>query len=136
MKNTFLKKSLLSIPLVFGFCFSQAQTTAPKMQALQRIKIVKTPVKGEDKITAQLAAMDQSIQTINAEIQKALADLKQLKAIQQNLSGDLNSMNEISEMTSMSLQMAMDRRSKFIETLSNVLKAIDDTQAQIVQNMK
>jgi hypothetical protein len=93
-------------------------------------------VKGEDKITAQLAAMDQSIQTINAEIQKALADLKQLKAIQQNLSGDLNSMNEMSEMTSMSLQMAMDRRSKFLDALSNVLKSINDTQLQIVANMK
>lgn len=93
-------------------------------------------MKGEDKITAQLAAMDQSIQTINAEIQKALADLKQLKAIQQNLSGDLNSMNEMSEMTSMSLQMAMDRRSKFLDALSNVLKSINDTQLQIVANMK
>jgi len=136
MKNTIQKKGLLIFPLIFGLCFSQAQTTAPKMQALQHIKIVKTPVKGEDKITAQLAAMDQSIQTINAEIQKTLADLKQLKAIQQDLSGDLNSMNEMSEMTSMALQMAMDRRSKFVEALSNVLKSINDTQQQIVANMK
>jgi hypothetical protein len=136
MKNTIQKKGLLIFPLIFGLCFSQAQTTAPKMQALQHIKIVKTPVKGEDKITAQLAAMDQSIQTINAEIQKTLADLKQLKAIQQDLSGDLNSMNEMSEMTSMALQMAMDRRSKFLEALSNVLKSFNDTQQQIVANMK
>lgn len=136
MKNTIQKKGLLIFPLIFGLCFSQAQTTAPKMQALQRIKIVKTPVKGEDKITAQLAAMDKSIQTINAEIQKTLADLQALKAEQQALNGDLNSMNEMSEMTSMALQMAMDRRSKFVEALSNVLKSISDTQQQIVANMK
>jgi hypothetical protein len=136
MKNAFLKMGLLSLPLVFGLSFSQAQSAAPKLQALQRIKIVKTPVKGEDKIIAQLAAMDRSIQTINAEIQKTLADLAQLKAIQQDLSGDLNSMNEMSEMTSMDLQMAMDRRSKFVEALSNLLKTMNDTQQAIVQNLK
>jgi len=45
-------------------------------------------------------------------------------------------MNEMSEMTSMALQMAMDRRSKFVEALSNVLKSINDAQQQIVANMK
>jgi hypothetical protein len=60
----------------------------------------------------------------------------QLAAIQANLQGDLDSMNEMSEMTSMRLQMAMDRRSKFIQTLSNVMKKIDSTQETIVQNLK
>jgi hypothetical protein len=131
-----MKKGLFLLPLIFGLYLSQAQTTAPKMQALQHIKIVKTPVKGEDKLTAQLASIDRSIQTINAEIQKALTDLEALKALQQALNAQLDSMNEMSEMTSMDLQMAMDRRSKFVETLSNVLKKISDTQASIVQNMK
>jgi chromosome segregation ATPase len=131
-----MKKGLFLLPLIFGLYLSQAQTTAPKMQALQHIKIVKTPVKGEDKLTAQLASIDRSIQTINAEIQKALTDLEALKALQQALNAQLDSMNEMSEMTSMDLQMAMDRRSKFVETLSNVLKKISDTQASIIQNMK
>jgi hypothetical protein len=60
----------------------------------------------------------------------------QLWPIQQDLQGDLDSMNEMSEMTSMRLQMAMDRRSKFVETLSNMLKKIDGTQEAIIQNMK
>jgi chromosome segregation ATPase len=131
-----MKKGLFLLPLIFGLYLSQAQTTAPKMQALQHIKIVKTPVKGEDKLTAQLASIDRSIQTINAEIQKALTDLQALKALQQALNGQLDSMNEMSEMTSMDLQMAMDRRSKFLEALSNVLKSMNDTQQQIVANMK
>ena len=45
-------------------------------------------------------------------------------------------MSEFSEMTSMRLQMTMDRRSKFIETLSNIMKAIDSTQDTLVQNLK
>jgi hypothetical protein len=48
----------------------------------------------------------------------------------------LDSMNEMSEMTSMRLQMAMDRRSKFVEALSNIMKKIDSTQETIIQNLK
>ncbi len=60
----------------------------------------------------------------------------QLLAIRDNLQGQLDSMNEMSEMTSMRLQMAMDRRSKFVEALSNIMKKIDSTQETIVQNLK
>jgi hypothetical protein len=61
---------------------------------------------------------------------------QQLAALQDQLKQSLDSMNEMSEMTSMRLQMAMDRRSKFIEALSNIEKKISDTDAAIVQNMK
>ncbi len=40
-------------------------------------------------------------------------------------------MSELSQMVSMRLQMAMDRRFNFVETLSNVLKTISDTQDSI-----
>jgi hypothetical protein len=65
-----------------------------------------------------------------------LNSIAQLQSVQQDLQSLLDSMNEMSEMTSMRLQMSMDRRSKFVETLSNVLKGIDDTSEAIVQNMK
>jgi hypothetical protein len=44
--------------------------------------------------------------------------------------------NEMSEMISMRLQMTMDRRSKFISTLSNIMKKISTTQDTLVQNLK
>jgi len=59
-----------------------------------------------------------------------------IKATQVQVKGQLDSMNEMSEMTSMRLQMAMDRRSKFVEALSNIMKKIDSTQETIVQNLK
>lgn len=61
---------------------------------------------------------------------------KQLPAILDDLRFRLDSMNELSEMTSLRLQMAMDRRSKFVATLSNVMKKISETQDTIVQNLK
>ena len=48
----------------------------------------------------------------------------------------LDSLSEMGEMESLRLQMAMDRRSKLMSTLSNLLKKISDTQSQIVQNLK
>jgi len=60
----------------------------------------------------------------------------QLRAIGDDLRDRLDSMSAMSEMTSLRLQMAMDRRSKFVETLSNIMKKIDSTQETIVQNLK
>lgn len=50
--------------------------------------------------------------------------------------GGRGGMNEMSEMTSLRLQMTMDRRSKFISTLSNIMKKISSTQDTIVSNIK
>lgn len=49
---------------------------------------------------------------------------------------DLDSMSEMGETESLRLQMAMDRLSKMMSTLSNILKKISDTANGIVQNIK
>jgi putative addiction module CopG family antidote len=65
-----------------------------------------------------MAAMDGDIE--------ALAKIK----------GDLDSLSEMGEMDSLRLQMAMDRLSKLMSTLSNILKKTSDTAASITQNIK
>jgi len=59
-----------------------------------------------------------------------------LKSLLDDLKGKLDGLNEMSEMTSLRLQMTMDRRSKFIETLSNIMKKIGTTQETLAQNIK
>ncbi len=49
---------------------------------------------------------------------------------------DLDSMSEMGEMESLRLQMAMDRLSKMMSTLSNILKKSSDTAQGITQNLK
>jgi hypothetical protein len=66
----------------------------------------------------------------------AITEVGQLKSIRDALEGKLDSMSEMSAMTSLRLQMAMDRRSKFVQTLSNIMKKISDTQGTLVQNLK
>jgi len=60
----------------------------------------------------------------------------ELKDLQDDVEGNLDELNELSEMTSLRLQMTMDRRSKFISTLSRMMKKISSTQDALVQNIK
>jgi hypothetical protein len=48
----------------------------------------------------------------------------------------IDSLSELSEMDQLRLQMAMDRLSKMMSTLSNILKKLSDTASQITQNLK
>jgi hypothetical protein len=59
-----------------------------------------------------------------------------LKQIQDGLKSQLDSMNEMSELTSLRLQMAMDRRSKFMEAVSNIMKKMNSTSDTLVENLK
>jgi hypothetical protein len=59
-----------------------------------------------------------------------------LSQVTSHLSENLDSMSDLGELTSLRLQMAMDRSSKLIETLSNLLKQISKVEDTIVQNLK
>lgn len=52
------------------------------------------------------------------------------------IKNDLDSISEMSEMESLRLQMAMDRLSKMMSTLANILKKIRGTQDAIIDNLK
>jgi putative addiction module CopG family antidote len=66
-----------------------------------------------------------------------LDDVAQLKGILDDLKDKLDGMNEMSEMTSLRLQMMMDRRSKFISTLYQIMKHNNSsTLAAMLQNLK
>jgi hypothetical protein len=66
----------------------------------------------------------------------SITEIAQLQSIRDALEAKLDSMSEMSEMTSLRLQMAMDRRSKLMQTLSNIMKKISDTNNAITQNIK
>src|SRR5260221_294068 len=64
------------------------------------------------------------------------APLPDLETLLEELKSSLGSMSEMSEETSLRLQMTMDRRSKFVAALSNIMKAIGDTQNSLAGNLK
>jgi putative addiction module CopG family antidote len=61
---------------------------------------------------------------------------EEIDALVDQMKYDLDSMSEMGETESLRLQMAMDRMSKMMSTLSNALKKISDTSSAIVQNLK
>ncbi len=67
---------------------------------------------------------------------KRIATKKEIDATVETMKSDLDSMSEMGEMESLRLQMAMDRKSKAMEALSNLLKKISETQNTIIQNLK
>ncbi len=82
---------------------------------------------------------DQDLEQIMAET-KAQTNAKQgLRAeLASNAvgGGDSGQVSEMGDMASLRLQMAMDRKSKLMEALSNLMKTIDATSETIIQNMK
>jgi chromosome segregation ATPase len=66
------------------------------------------------------------LQATAAELEQAIDEAK----------AELDSLSELGETESLRLQMAMDRVSKFMTTLSDILKKASETSAQITQNLK
>ena len=60
----------------------------------------------------------------------------EIDAMKEKLKSDLDSMSGMGEMQTIRLQMAMDRMSKMMSTLSNLLKKISKTSDEIIQNLK
>lgn len=62
--------------------------------------------------------------------------LAQLNLEREKMNQQMDSLSEMGEMESLRLQMVMDRMSKMISTLSNILKKISETSSTIIQNIK
>jgi putative addiction module CopG family antidote len=65
-----------------------------------------------------------------------LTRVEQLDCIVDELQGKLDALSDLSEMDAMRLQMLMERRSKFEEMLSNIMKKVSETEGTIIQNLK
>lgn len=75
---------------------------------------------------ATLRTLADGTDAVIAKIDAALAKSK----------GDLDSMSEMGEMESLRLQIAMDRLSKLMSTMSNLVKKVSDTAQTITQNLE
>ncbi|HEX7553791.1 MAG TPA: hypothetical protein VF378_09560, partial [Geothrix sp.] len=64
-----------------------------------------------------------------------IATMGDLAGVEAKLKDSLDSLSEMGETDSMRLQMAMDRRSKFVEALSNIMEKISDMSETIIANL-
>jgi hypothetical protein len=59
-----------------------------------------------------------------------------LRTLPTQFQSNIDSLSDIGQAQQLQIQMLMDRRSKLIETMSNIMKSISDTQSTIIQNIK
>lgn len=68
--------------------------------------------------------------------QGGMVTRKDVDNAKETVKNKLDSLSEMGEMESLRLQMAMDRMSKMMSTLSNILKKASETSQGITQNIK
>lgn len=68
--------------------------------------------------------------------QGRIVEVSDLESIKDDLCDKLDSLSELGEMESLRIQMYMDRYSKLMTTLSNIMKKMSETSQSIIQNMK
>ncbi len=85
--------------------------------------------------TSKISGLD-STKVKRTAVMTQPATKTEIDATADKLKNDLDSMSEMGETESLRLQMAMDRMSKMMSALSNLMKKISDTANQITQNLK
>jgi putative addiction module CopG family antidote len=71
-----------------------------------------------------------------ASLRAMLEQVQELEALATLLKGQADEMNQVNDEEILRHQMAMDRLSKFMSTLSNMLKKLSDTAESITKNLK
>jgi hypothetical protein len=82
------------------------------------------------------STLESHIDSFHGTLNDVDEKLKDLESQSDVIKNDLDSMSEMGETESLRLQMAMDRMSKMMSTLANILKLISKTDENITQNMK
>lgn len=76
------------------------------------------------------------METSSLQMKQSTWSVADVNTLQNNMKSELDSMTEMGQAESVRLQMIMDRQSKLITALSNILKKISDTASSITQNLK
>jgi hypothetical protein len=90
-------------------------------------------------LPSKLAAINAATANLPHPSQLAVSDkvtAEDVANAQAALQNDLDSDNDISQMSQLQMQMLMDRRSKALEAASNIEKSMSDTAAAILSNLK
>lgn len=119
--------------LTSGLAIQALQDLARDLE--QHMVEVKAMTAAKQKLRELIIKVGQEASHAATEPQRPAA-LRELDTLADDLKERLDSLNELSEMTSLRLQMMMDQRSKIISTLSNILKKISTTQDAVVRNLK
>ncbi len=107
-----------------------------KQQSMNSVQLDSFKLLRSKTIALQKHQNPDTVKYIRSVILKKEPSKTDIGAMIEQTKADLDSMSEMSEMESLKLQMVMDRRSKFMSTISNILKKISDSEDNIIKNLK
>lgn len=102
-----------------------------QVKALNRKKLLRLLARRTTDCHGSFHVVRDRIGDVERSAEKLLDRLDALK-----LDGLPDELSEMGEMESLRMQMYLDRLSKLMSTLSNILKKMSDTASQIAQNLK
>ncbi len=121
----------------------QPTISAAQLQSRARTSVTQAfpSLRGADIDSVVLLVMMQAAQDEQSDLQQTMNQMQQNTQAKQAAratakSDSTTQMGDMSSETQLRLQMAMDRRSKFLEAISNVMKSASDTQSAVIANLK
>lgn len=110
--------------------------TRIRLDSLKNVAAQTQVIQTNNKTLRQQPVLDNSMNANRPARTNNTVTKAEIDATKDKIKNDLDSMSEMGEMESLRLQMAMNRMSKMMSTLSNILKKISDTSQSIIQNLK
>lgn len=128
--------------IAFLVMMQSAKSAQEDLKSLMgEVKKINEAKAGQRQKTSELKQSTVKMKTqARNEYQKtdSLKPLKVAAVVKQTteLKDKKDSMSELSEEQQLKMQIIMDRRSKTIQTISNMLKKVSDNEQSIIQNLK
>jgi Spy/CpxP family protein refolding chaperone len=113
--------------------------TAAEVNALASLvleEVNRSTKENLDAFMQRLHALERAKSALEALIERVAQESEEVAQSLRAIYDDLFVSTDFGEEEAFRLQMAMDRMSKMMETLSNILKKVSDTDSGIVQNLK
>ncbi len=87
-------------------------------------------------VTSVLRTEKEQLSSFSNDLKQFQLDMNELDAILAQSSRAQDTLSDLSEERSLKLQTLMEKRSQMESTLSNILKAFENTQRDLVANLK
>lgn len=84
----------------------------------------------------QVTQVNNAVNNLQTRLEESNSTAAEIDKLIEETKQHLDSLSEMGEMESLRLQMAMDRMSKLMSTLSNLLKKASETSESIIRNLK
>jgi hypothetical protein len=129
-------------PAVRGQAFSHLSGKAASALPIEVLVTLVLQLAAED-AQRDLRELTEDVEKLNAQkarlrdlVERLAQDSDELAGLLRSEYEDLFDTGDLGELQSLRLQIALDRRSKLLQTLSNILKKLSDTDSAIIQNLK